>query len=176
MLSNNNTQKEKEKMKEKEKEKEKHKIKINQIEITESNESSEEESELETIKQSNLQIYKTLYPPIKESFIFEDNNIINNKILRLNQDSPNLRYKKAKTLRFSTTPKEDDIISKNDEEKEEEEEEEDLKMTDKFLEDLIKVPCPISKSRIIAIISNFIRKSKLSEKLENEYQSDKKAK
>ena len=155
-------------------EQEKTKKLSNQNEKTENSETSEEESELETLKQRNIPIYKSLYPPVKESFFFEENNTINNKILRLSQDLPNLRYKKASSLKTINTKKEDDIISKNEEEKEEEEEE-DLKMTDKFLEDLIKVPCPISKSKIIAIISNFIKKSKLIEKLENEYQSDKKA-
>ena len=141
---------------------------------SENNESSEEEeeSELESLKQNNISIYKSLYPPVKDNFFFEDNTTINNKILKLNQEQPNLRYKNAKSSKNINNKKaEDDISSIN----EEEEEAEDLKMTDKFLDDLIKVPCPISKSKIIAIISHFIRKSKLIEKLESEYQSDKKA-
>ena len=143
-----------------------------------SSEEEEEESELETIKQNNIPIYKSLYPPIKESFIFDDNTAINNKILRLNQELPLLRYKNAissKNMNVLKKVNEDNENNTSNNEEEEEEEEEELKMTDTFLNDLIKVPCPISKSKIIAIISNFIRKSKLIEKLENEYQSDKKA-
>ena len=134
-----------------------------------SSEEEDDESELEILKQNNIKIYKILYPPIKESFT-EENNINNNKILKLKQETPDLRYKKAASLKNNTLLKDEEIESKNIELNEEE-----LEMNDKFLDDLIKVPCPISKSRKIAIISNFIRKSKLIEKLENEYQSDKKA-
>jgi hypothetical protein len=120
-----------------------------------------------------MSIYNVIYPPIKESFIQDDNYLINSKIMKLKENLSSLRYKHAMPSKINKNSKiEEEIsIASNNEE----EEEEDLKMTDEFLEDLIKVPCPISKSKIIAIISNFIRKSKLIEKLESEYQSDKKA-
>ena len=116
----------------------------------------------------NISIYKLLYPPIKESFIQDENNTINNKILKLKEDLPLLRYKKSSKTNKNFKIDEEISLMSNDEE-------EDLKMTDEFLADLIKVPCPISKTKIIAIVSNFIRKSKLIGKLESEYQSDKKA-
>ena len=131
-------------------------------------EDEEEDSEFETIKQNNISIYKLLYPPIKESFIQDENNTINNKILKLKEDLPLLRYKKSSKTNKNFKIDEEISLMSNDEE-------EDLKMTDEFLADLIKVPCPISKTKIIAIVSNFIRKSKLIGKLESEYQSDKKA-
>ena len=141
------------------------------VEKKEEEEEEAEESESETKQQNNISIYKSLYPPIKESFILDENNAVNNKILKLNDELPLLRYKNTISSKNLKNIEDEISIILN----EEEEEEEDLKMTDKFLEDLIKVPCPISKSKIIAIISNFIRKSKLIEKLESEYQSDKKA-
>jgi len=54
------------------------------------------------------------------------------------------------------------------------EEEEKGEMTEDFLSDIVKNPCPISKTKVIDIISKFIQKSKLIEKLESDFQSDKK--
>ena len=47
-------------------------------------------------------------------------------------------------------------------------------MSDEFLRLLTRNPCPIEKTKITNIISNFINSSKLISKLEHEYQSEKK--
>ena len=138
------------------------------------------EEEYRQIKQnSNNTIFDSLYPPIKESFIFDEFNEINNNILKLNRNSsrPQLRYKNTLSSKINNLYKSDEFENGKASpiNEEEEEEDEDLKVTEQFLEDLLKIPCPISKAKIISVISNFIKKSKLIEKIENEYQSDKKA-
>ena len=126
---------------------------------------------------SNIPIFDSLYPPIKESFVFDENNEINNNILKLNRNSsrPQLRYKNALSSKVNNLYLLDEFENGKTSPINDEEEDEDLKVTDQFLEDLLKIPCPISKAKIISIISHFIRKSKLIEKIEHEYQSDKKA-
>ena len=57
----------------------------------------EKESEYDTMNENIIPVYKCLYPPVSESYIFDDNNIaLNNKILKLEEELPALRYKKAK--------------------------------------------------------------------------------
>jgi len=139
---------------------------------------SSSEEEYKQINQNvNIPIFDSLYPPIKESFVFDEFNEINNNILKLNRNSsrPQLRYKNALSSKINNIYMIDEFENGKTSPINEEEEDEDLKVTDQFLEDLLKVPCPISKARIISIVSHFIRKSKLIEKIENEYQSDKKA-
>ena len=134
--------------------------------------SSSDEDQMENIRQNNLPIYNILYPSIKDSINLDENNE-NNNILQINQEKSDIHYKKTISkynLNLIEEEVEDakSIVSKYNQD-------EDLILTDKFLEDLIKVPCPITKEKKISIISNFIRNSKLIKKLENEYQSDKKA-
>ena len=99
-----------------------------------------------------IPIYKKLYPPIKELFIYDENNEINNNILKI----------KAK---FGKIPKKINFFNKDKEKGE---------MSEDFLSDLIKNPCPIPRPKVVEIISQFIQKTKLIEKLESNYQSDKK--
>ena len=138
---------------------------------------SSEEEYIQIKQNTNIPIFDSLYPPIKESFVFDENNEINNNILKLNRNSsvPKLRYKNALSSKTNNLYILNEFENGKTSPINEEEEDEDLKITDQFLEDLLKIPCPISKAKIISIISHFIKKSKLIEKIENEYQSDKKA-
>lgn len=140
-------------------------------------ESSSDEEYRQMRQNSNIPIFDTLYPPIKESFIFDENNEINNNTLKLNRNSthPQLRYKNVLSSKINNLYMSDEFENGKASLNNDEEEDEDLKVTDQFLEDLLKIPCPISKAKIISVISHFIRKSKLIEKIEHEYQSDKKA-
>ena len=141
----------------------------------ENDKSSSEDDHFDLIKQNIIPMFESLYPPIKDHFVFDEVNEINNNILQISRDNPDIRYKKRLSIKniiniIDETRSKDinKIISKfnNDD---------DLKLTDEFLEDLLKIPCPISKERKIRVISNFIRNSKLIKKIEDEYQSDKKA-
>ena len=117
----------------------------------------EEETENENEKENgeeeqkdlnnNLPTLQPLYPQVRDISFF-DENITNNKILRLKKEEPKLR-KENLTL--------------------EELEKKKLELNDKFLEDLIKDPCPLPKNNIIEIVSLFIRNSTLINKLESSY-------
>ena len=140
----------------------------------ENDKSSSEDDHFDLIKQNIIPMFESLYPPIKDHFVFDEVNEINNNILQISRDNPDIRYKKRLSIKniiniIDETRSKDinKIISKFNNE-------DDLKLTDEFLEDLLKIPCPISKERKIRVISNFIRNSKLIKKIEDEYQSDKK--
>ena len=96
---------------------------------------------------NNLPTLQPLYPQVRDISFF-DENITNNKILRLKKEEPKLR-KENLTL--------------------EELEKKKLELNDKFLEDLIKDPCPLPKNNIIESVSLFIRNSTLINKLESSY-------
>ena len=99
-------------------------------------------------------IYKKIYPPLRDLFIYDENNEINNNLLKIKTKISKV-YKKTNFLHQE--------INEDEEE-----------MNEEFLNDLVKNPCPLSKAKVIGRISKFIEKSKLIEKLESEYQSDKK--
>ena len=113
----------------------------------EEEEENEEEEEMKEISNVNLPIINQLYPPVKEIDFFDENNN-NNKILRLIKEKPIIKK---------------DILTMEDYEKQK------LELTDKFLKDLIKDPCPLPKTNIIDVISYFIRNSTLITKLESSY-------
>ena len=112
----------------------------------------EEKVKEETVEE--IPIYKKLYPPLKNLFIYDEDNEINNNLIKIKSKILKL-HKRTNFLK-------EDYDFDNDE------------MTPDFLNDLVKNPCPISKTRIIEVVSKFIQNSQLIEKLETDYQSDKK--
>ena len=126
--------------------------KLKQINIKEAVKINEILDKKEKEEVEEIPIYKKLYPPLKDIFIYDENNEINDNLIKIKT-----KIEKAKNK---------GNILKDEEENED--------MTEDFLSDLVKTPCPISKNKIIDKISKFIQKSKLIEKLESDYQSDKK--
>ena len=126
--------------------------KLKQINIKEAVKINEILDKKEKEEVEEIPIYKKLYPPLKDIFIYDENNEINDNLIKI-------KTKIAKAKNKGN-------ILKDEEENED--------MTEDFLSDLVKTPCPISKNKIIDKISKFIQKSKLIEKLESDYQSDKK--
>ena len=99
-----------------------------------------------------IPLYKRIYPPIKDLFIYDENNEISNNLLKIKTKIG----KPSKRVNFLIQEKE---VEEMDEE---------------FLSDIIKNPCPIPQPKVIEIISQFIQKTKLIEKLESDFQSEKK--
>ena len=119
-------------------------ILLNKEEIEESQKVEKEKK----ISAKNLPLLDPVYPPIRDISFFDENNN-NNKILRLIKEKTSLRK---------------DSLTLEDYEKKK------LELTDKFLQDLIKDPCPLPKINIMEVISLFIRNSTLMNKLESSYQ------
>ena len=128
-------------------------IKVKQLNIKEAISINEYLDKKEKEDLEETPIYKKLYPPLKDLFIYDENNEINNNLLKIKS-------------KIAKAPAKTNFL------KEEEEENDD--MTEDFLMDLVKNPCPISKIKVVDKVSKFIQKSKLIEKLETDYQSDKK--
>ena len=126
-------------------------LKVKKINIKDALKINEILDKNEKAQKENIPIYQKLYPPLKDLFIYDENNEINNNLLKI-------KAQISKRLKISN------FLA--DEQRDE--------MDEEFLNDLIKVPCPLAKSKIINVISKFIQKSKLIEKLEIDYQSDKK--
>ena len=103
------------------------------------------DSDIENLTQSQIPIYMQLYPPSSK-----------------NDSSDKLILKKQKK------------INKNKEGNSSEKSEEKYELTQNFLDDLIKEPCPISRNKIQNTISNNIQSSTLVDKLFSEYKSEKK--
>ena len=127
-------------------------IKLKQINIKEALSINEILDKKEKEDVEEIPIYKKLYPPLKDLFIYDENNEINNNMIKIKS-------------KISKVPAKTNFLK---------EEEDNEEMTEDFLNDLIKDPCPLSKTKVIDTISKFIEKSKLIEKLESDYQSDKK--
>ena len=127
-------------------------IKLKQINIKEVLSINEILDKKEKEDVEEIPIYKKLYPPLKDLFIYDENNEINNNLIKIKS-------------KISKLPAKTNFLK---------EEEDNEEMTEDFLNDLVKRPCPLSKTKVIDIISKFIQKSKLIEKLESDYQSDKK--
>ena len=127
-------------------------IKLKQINIKEALSINEILDKKEKEEKEETPVYKKLYPPLKDLFIYDENNEINNNLIKIKS-------------KISKAPTKANFLK---------EEEENEEMTEEFLSDLVKDPCPISKTKVIDIVSTFIQKSKLIEKLESDYQSDKK--
>ena len=105
------------------------------------------------------QYINDLYPPIIENFDDYSNTLskINSKIQKEDQDEiENLFIPNLKCINFFDEKPQSNTI------------------THKFLSNLIKNPCPLSKNKITRTVSKFIKNSELIEKLSKEYQSDKK--
>ena len=126
-------------------------IKVKQLNIKEAIKINEMLDKKEKEQVEEIPIYKKIYPPLKDIFIYDEDNEINNNLLKIKS-------------KISKLPKKTNFLD----------EMESDEMTEEFLSDLVKNPCPISKTKIINIVSKFIQKSKLIEKLESDYQSDKK--
>ena len=129
-------------------------IKISTIKFYDEEEEEEEEEELnkdgiDKALNSNLPSLTPLYPGIKDISYFDENST-NTKILKLSEELPSLRK---------------DNISLEEYQKQKQKN----NFSDKFLQDLVKVPCKLSKSYIIEVISSFIRNSTLINKLESSY-------
>ena len=95
--------------------------------------------------------YEMLYPPLKESFVYDENNEIHDNILNIKSTIDN-----SKNNNYSL----EDDVSDN--------------LTENFLSNLVKKPCHLSREKIIKVISKFIKQSKLIKKIAVEYQSEKK--
>ena len=124
----------------------------NNEEVHKTNESEEKESSESSEFDNNAKFhdYEQLYPPIQSLTEQDNNNNSNSQIKKkILMNSSQLSSPTKKKLYF-------------------------YNMSDEFLRLLTKNPCPIDKNQIINIISNFIFSSKLINKLENEYQSEKK--
>ena len=100
-------------------------------------------------EEESLPIYKKLYPPLKDLFVYDENNEIENKLLKMKSD-------------ISKSKKKKNFLEDEDE------------MDERFLNNLVKSPCPIPKQKVIDVISKFIQKSKLIGKLEKDYESTEK--
>ena len=83
----------------------------------------------------NLPFYERLYPPLKDLFVYDENNEIENKLLKMKSD-------------ISKSKKKKNFLEEEDE------------MDERFLNNLVKSPCPIPKQKVIDVISKFIQKSK----------------
>ena len=94
-----------------------------------------------------IPIYKKLYPPLRDIFLFDENNEIQNNLLKMKVEVSNIKKKKNF---FDETEQE---------------------MDENFLKKLVKSPSPIPKPQIIKVMIKFIEKSKLRDKLEKDYQS-----
>ena len=96
--------------------------------------------------------YEKIYPPLKDDFIFDEENEIQDNVLKAKSSLV------ASSKNLFTSEQDTD------------------ELTEDFLYHLTKKPCILSKVRIVAVISKFIRQSNLIKKIEVEYQSDKKFK
>ena len=96
-----------------------------------------------------LPIYKKLYPPLKDFFLFDENNEIENKLLKMKSD-----ISKSKTKKNFL--------------------EEEQELDENFLSHLVEIPCLIPRQKVIDTISKFIQKSKLIDKMQNDYESQEK--
>ena len=126
-------------------------IKVKQLNIKEAIKINEILDKKEKEEIEPTPVYEKIYPPLKDVFIYDENNEINNNLLKIK-------------TKISKAKKKGNFL----------EEEENDEMTEDFLSDIVKNPCPISRTKVIDIISKFIQKSKLIEKLESDFQSDKK--
>ena len=107
---------------------------------------------IEEDENEDLPIYKKLYPPLKNYFVFDENNEIKNKLLGAKSDIGKSIKMKKKYL----------------------DDEEELVLDEKFLSKLVIRPCPVPKEKVVKILSNFIQKSKLIDKIEKDYESSEK--
>ena len=96
-----------------------------------------------------LPIYKKLYPPLKDLFLFDENNEIENKLLKMKSD-----ISKSKTKKNFL--------------------QEEQELDENFLSHLVEIPCLIPRQKVIDTISKFIQKSKLIDKMQNDYESQEK--
>ena len=109
---------------------------------------------IEEDENEDLPIYKKLYPPLKNFFVYDENNEIENKLIGAKSDI-------GKSIK-----KKNNFIDDDDE----------LLLDEKFLNNLLTKPCPIPREKVIDVLSDFIQKSKLIDKLEKDYElSEKKA-
>ena len=97
----------------------------------------------------NLPFYERLYPPLKDLFVYDENNEIENKLLKM----------KSKIIKSTKNVLDDD---------------DEQELDEKFLSKLLESPCPIPKPKVIEAISNFIQRTKLIEKLKSDYESTEK--
>ena len=99
-----------------------------------------------------LPIYMDLYPPVAEDLDYETNA----KILKL---TPNDKQKNKKLITGELLEKEEDTYE----------------MDNDFLDSLLQRKTFLDKKKIINTIPKFIRNSKLIQKLQSEFRSDKKS-
>ena len=100
-----------------------------------------------------IPIYKKLYPPVKNFFVYDENNEIENKLLGVKSDIGKSIKKKNNFL---------------------DDEDEELELDEKFLNNIVLSPCPIPKEKVLDTISKFIQKSKLMDKIAKDYESSEK--
>ena len=103
---------------------------------------------------NSLTIIRKIYPKFSEDYTYEENNVTNNEdTLTINN---NLIFKRNQpSFLFD-------------------EEENSNSLSEVFLQNLIKRPCPLNKSKIISVISKFIQNTSLIQKIQKEIQSNKK--
>ena len=97
---------------------------------------------------------RKLYPKFSDDDGYEENNdAINKRTLAIKKE---LLFKRKQTSSNLDEEENNTILSED------------------FLHNLIKRPCPLNKNRIISVMSKFIKNSSLIQKIQKEFQSDKK--
>ena len=103
---------------------------------------------------NSLTIIRKIYPKFSEDYTYEENNVTNNE--------------------DTLTIKNDLIFKRNKPSFLFDDEENNNSLSEVFLQNLIKRPCPLNKSKIISVISKFIQNTSLIQKIQKEIQSNKK--
>ena len=114
--------------------------------MKESSDNGQNDNNLNNSPEQNLPFYMKLYPPLES----------------ITQVQPSFRN----LLKLKLSSKNTRDISENEVEKDE--------LTQDFLDELIKPSCNLPKTKIIEVISKYILKSKLIEKIEDENKFSKK--
>lgn len=114
--------------------------------MKESSDNGQNDNNLNNSPEQNLPFYMKLYPPLES----------------ITQVQPNFRN----LLKLKLSSKNSKDLSGNEVEEDE--------LTQDFLDELIKPSCNLPKTKIIEVISKYILKSKLIEKIEDENKFSKK--
>ena len=105
------------------------------------------------LKENPLKEIRKLYPKFQDDYGYEENNATINKGTLSVEGA--IFKKKKKSIVY-------------------EEEENNSILSEEFLQNLMKRPSPLNKIQIISVMSKFIQNSSLIQKIQKEFQSDKK--
>ena len=98
---------------------------------------------------------RKLYPKLQDDYGYEENNITKSKGTLSIENEDIFQRKKSSAIL--------------------DEEENNNTLSEEFLQNIVKRPCPLNKSRIVSVMSKFIQNSFLIQKIQKEFQSDKKS-